>query len=234
MYKKFLKYFIEDELKIEVSDKTLTKFSTYEKLLREWNEKFNLTAILDDDGILEKHFIDSIYSIKYVDFSNKSLCDIGSGAGFPGIPLALLIPSLKVTLVESNGKKITFLNEIKKVLELNNVEVIQARAEELKDKKESFDLVTARAVTQLNVLSELSIPLLKVKGKLIAYKLYDVEEEVGHATRALKELDSKIDDIIKYHLPMSSDGRSLVIISKEKATKKRYPREYSQISKSPL
>ena len=233
MNKKFLKYFIEDELKIEVSDATLTKFSTYEKLLREWNEKFNLTAILDDDGILEKHFIDSIYSIKYVDFANKSLCDIGSGAGFPGIPLALLIPSLNVTLVESNGKKITFLNEMKKVLELDNVAVIQSRAEELKQ-RETFDYVSARAVTQLNVLSELSIPLLKVKGKLIAYKLYDVEEEVGHATRALKELDSKIDDIIKYHLPMSSDGRSLVIISKEKATKKRYPREYSQISKSPL
>lgn len=233
MNKKFLKYFIEDELKIEVSDETLTKFSTYEKLLREWNEKFNLTAILDDDGILEKHFIDSIYSIKYIDFNNKSLCDIGSGAGFPGIPLALLIPSLNVTLVESNGKKITFLNEMKKVLELDNVAVIQSRAEELKQ-RETFDYVSARAVTQLNVLSELSIPLLKVKGKLIAYKLYDVEEEVGHATRALKELDSKIDDIIKYHLPMSSDGRSLVIISKEKATKKRYPREYSQISKSPL
>ena len=234
MNKKFLEYFIKDELKLEVSDETLSKFSTYERLLREWNEKFNLTAILDDDGILEKHFIDSIYSIKYVDFLDKSLCDIGSGAGFPGVPLAILIPSLKVTLVESNGKKVTFLNELKKILELDNIEVIQARAEELKDKKETFDLVSARAVTQLNVLSELSIPLLKVKGKLVAYKLYDVEEEIGLATRALKELDSKIDDIFKYHLPMSSDGRSLVIISKEKATKKRYPREYSQISKSPL
>lgn len=234
MNKKFLEYFIKDELKLEVSDETLSKFSTYEKLLREWNEKFNLTAILDDDGILEKHFIDSIYSIKYVDFKDKSLCDIGSGAGFPGAPLAILIPSLKVTLVESNGKKVTFLNELKKILELDNVNVIQTRAEELKDKKEAFDLVTARAVTQLNVLSELSIPLLKIGGKLVAYKLYDVEEEVGHARRALKELDSKIDDIFKYHLPMSSDGRSLVIVSKEKATKKRYPREYSQISKSPL
>ena len=135
MNKKFLEYFIKDELKLEVSDETLFKFSTYERLLREWNEKFNLTAILDDDGILEKHFIDSIYSTKYVDFLDKSLCDIGSGAGFPGVPLAILIPSLKVTLVESNGKKVTFLNELKKILELDNIEVIQARAEELKTKE---------------------------------------------------------------------------------------------------
>lgn len=230
----YLSSFIKDNLHLDVSEDILLKFENYESLLKEWNEKFNLTAIIDDEGILEKHFIDSIYPIKYIDFKNKSLCDIGSGAGFPGLPLAILIPSLKVTLVESNGKKVSFLKELVNQLSLDNVDVIKARAEELKDKKGTFDYVSARAVTQLNVLNELAIPLLKVKGKLLAYKLYDVEEELANAKHALKELDSKVIDIYKYQLPISNDGRSLVVISKERATKKRYPREYSQISKSPL
>ena len=230
----YLSSFIIDNLHLDVSEDILLKFEKYESLLKEWNEKFNLTAIIDDEGILEKHFIDSIYPIKYINFKNKSLCDIGSGAGFPGLPLAILIPSLKVTLVESNGKKVSFLKELVNQLSLDNVGVIKARAEELKDKKGTFDCVSARAVTQLNVLNELAIPLLKVKGKLLAYKLYDVEEELANAKHALKELDSEVIDIFKYQLPISNDGRSLVVISKETATKKRYPREYSQISKSPL
>lgn len=234
MNKKYLSCFIKDNLHLDVSEDILLKFEKYESLLKEWNEKFNLTAIIDDEGILEKHFIDSIYPIKYIDFKNKSLCDIGSGAGFPGLPLAILVPSLKVTLVESNGKKVSFLKEVVNQLSLDNVDVIKARAEELKDKKGAFDYVSARAVTQLNVLNELAIPLLKVKGKLLAYKLFDVEEEIKAAKHALKELDSKVIDIFKYQLPISNDGRSLVVVSKEKATKKRYPREYSQISKSPL
>ncbi|MCR5332625.1 MAG: 16S rRNA (guanine(527)-N(7))-methyltransferase RsmG [Bacilli bacterium] len=232
MDKEYLESFIKNELHQEV-DGELLKFSLYEKLLKEWNEKFNLTAITDDEGILEKHFIDSIYPMKFVDFKNKSLCDIGTGAGFPGIPLAILNPSLKVTLVESNGKKVAFLNEVVNSLSLDNVIVVKSRAEEFKIREE-FDYVSARAVTQLNVLSELSIPLLKVNGELLAYKLFDVEEEVKNAFNALKVLDSKIERIEKYKLPISGDGRSLVIVRKLKATKKKYPRQFSEISSKPL
>ena len=233
MDKKYLANFIEKELSKSADEITLSKFEKYQSLLKEWNEKFNLTAILDDQGILEKHFIDSIYPVKFIDFANKSLCDIGSGAGFPGIPLAILNPTLKVTLVESNGKKVTFLNEVVKSLSLDNVNVIKSRAEEL-NIREAFDFVSARAVTELNVLSELSIPLLKVNGELLAYKLYDVEEELSRAKNALKLLDSKVKKVEKYNLPISGDGRSLVIIKKLKVTKKKYPREFSKISSKPL
>lgn len=233
MDKKYLANFIEKELSKSADEIILNKFEKYQSLLKEWNEKFNLTAILDDQGILEKHFIDSIYPVKFIDFANKSLCDIGSGAGFPGIPLAILNPSLKVTLVESNGKKITFLNEVVKSLSLDNVKVIKSRVEEL-NKREAFDFVSARAVTKLNVLSELSIPLLVVNGELLAYKLHDVEEELSRAKNALKLLDSKVEKVEKYNLPISGDGRSLVIIKKLKVTKKKYPREFSKISSKPL
>lgn len=233
MDKKYLANFIEKELSKSADEIILSKFEKYQSLLKEWNEKFNLTAILDDQGIIEKHFIDSIYPVKFIDFANKSLCDIGSGAGFPGIPLAILNPTLKVTLVESNGKKITFLNEVVKSLSLDNVKVIKSRVEEL-NKREAFDFVSARAVTKLNVLSELSIPLLVVNGELLAYKLHDVEEELSRAKNALKLLDSKVEKVEKYNLPISGDGRSLVIVKKLKVTKKKYPREFSKISSKPL
>ena len=233
MDKKYLKQFIENTLHLDVSDETLSKFEKYEALLKEWNSKFNLTAIRDDQGILEKHFIDSIYPMAFVDFKDKKLCDIGSGAGFPGVPLAIMNPSLTVVLVESNGKKTTFLNEVKNALGLENLHVLRLRVEVLRY-KEHFDFVTARAVTKLNILSELSIPLLKINGELLAYKLYDVENELSEAKNALKALDASLEDVKKYNLPISGDGRSLVIVKKNGKTKLRYPRTYSEISAKPL
>ena len=171
MDKTKLSSFIKDELKLDINEEIIDKFSLYEKLLLEWNEKFNLTAITKEDEILEKHFIDSIYPSKFVDFSKKGrLLDIGSGAGFPAIPLAILFPNIEFSLVESNGKKVSFLNEVRTSLKLNNVFILQSRVEDLKALRGEFDFVTARAVTQLNILLELSIPLLKVKGHLLAYK----------------------------------------------------------------
>ena len=234
MNKAYLKEFINSELKIDANDDILAKFERYESLLKEYNAKFNLTAIRDDEGVLEKHFIDSICSMKYVSFENKSLCDIGTGAGFPGMVLALLNPSLKVTLVESNGKKVSFLKIVKEELKLDNVEVLCARAEEMYGYKEKFDFVTARAVTQLNVLLELSIPLLKVGGELIAYKLADNDEEIKGATNALKVLNAKIVDNYKFNLPISNAPRSLIVIKKEKITESKYPRPFNQISKKGL
>ena len=216
-----------------LSKEVIEKFSKYRELLLEWNEKFNLTAITDLDEIEEKHFIDSLYLDKFVDVDHKSLLDVGTGAGFPGLALAIAHPSLKVTLLESNGKKISFLEEVVKELKLDNVIVVQSRAEEFFD-REHFDIVTARAVKELNILLELTIPFVKVGGVFVAYKSRSVDEEIKHAQNALKTLDLHRISKCEYNLPKSQDNRVLLVILKEKATKKRYPRSYSEIVKKPL
>lgn len=213
-----------------LSKEQINKFELYSKLLLEWNEKFNLTSITNKDEIVQKHFIDSIYLVKYVDLSNKSLLDVGSGAGFPGIPLAIVCPSVKITLLESNGKKVTFLKEVVKSLKLDNVSIIQARSEEL-NKKEQYDFVTARAVKQLNILLEISVHLLKVKGIFIAYK-GDAESELKEAEKAINKLSLEVFADYKYDL--SFGKRELILLSKLKATPNKYPRNYSLIIKSPL
>ena len=159
-----------------LSKEQIIKFEKYANLLLEWNEKFNLTAITKIDEIEEKHFVDSLYLDKYVELDNLRLLDVGSGAGFPGIPLAIAHPKLHVTLLESNGKKVSFLKEVIKQLELSNVDIIQGRAEEL-GKRESFDIVTARAVKELNILLEISYYLVKVGGVFVAYKSSSISED---------------------------------------------------------
>ena len=211
----------------------ISSFAKYRELLLSWNEKFNLTAITDLDEIEEKHFIDSLYLDKFVSLDNKTLLDVGSGAGFPGIPLAIAHPTLKVTLLESNGKKVTFLKEVVKELRLTNVEVVQARSEEF-SKRESFDIVTARAVKELNVLLEITFHLVKVGGFFVAYKSNNVDEEIKHASHCFKALEIEEFDRHEYKLPKSLDNRVLLVISKTKPTKKKYPRRYSEIVKSPL
>ena len=216
-----------------LSKEMISSFARYRDLLLEWNEKFNLTAITDLDEIEEKHFIDSLYLDKYVELENKSLLDVGSGAGFPGIPLAIAHPNLRVTLLESNGKKVSFLKEVVKDLKINNVDIIQGRVEEL-NKRESFDIVTARAVKELNILLEISFYLVKVGGVFIAYKSSAIDEEVTHAKRAYKLLEISKTEKHEYKLPKSQDNRVLLVIFKDKITKKKYPRNYSEIVKAPL
>ena len=216
-----------------LSKDIVSKFSKYRELLLKWNEKFNLTAITDEDEIEEKHFVDSLYLDKFISLENKTLLDVGSGAGFPGLPLAIAHPSLKVTLLESNGKKVTFLKEVIKELELKNAEVIQARAEEL-NKREQFDIVTARAVKELNILLELCFYMVKVGGSFIAYKSSNIDAEIKNATHAFKALEISKYTKHEYNLPKCLDNRVLLVILKEKVTKKKYPRHYSLISKSPL
>lgn len=234
MNKELIKKFIEEELKLNVNENTLSNFDIYEKLLLETNKKFNLTAIDDEESVLYKHFIDSLYAAKFFDFNNKTLCDLGTGAGFPGLVLAIMFPSLNVTLVEANGKKVSFLKEVTNELKLHNVEILNIRAEQLNNLKNSFDYVSARAMTRLNVLVELAIPLCKVNGKLLAYKLFDVENEILEAKNALKELDCKVNAVYKYELPNNIGKRSLLVIEKIKNTKKRFPRDFSKISSNPL
>lgn len=216
--------------KYGLSKEIISKFETYFSLLVEWNEKFNLTAITEQNEVYEKHFIDSLISEKYVDFAGKSLLDVGSGAGFPGIPLAIAHPDLEVTLLESNGKKITFLNEVVNKLNLDNVKVVQGRSEEFKGE---YDFVTARAVKQLNILLEISSHLIKVNGYFIAYK-GNATEEVKQAKKALGKLNLEIVGDYKYELPESKDNRELLVIRKFAKTPNKYPRLYSEIVNKPL
>lgn len=211
----------------------IEKFEQYISLLLEWNEKFNLTAITDRDEIEEKHFIDSIELVKYFDVKNKTLIDIGSGAGFPGIPLAIVEPTLKITLLEATGKRVTFLKEVVSKLNLKNVEVIQGRAEEL-GTREKYDIVTARAVKELNTLLEISFYLLKVNGTFIAYKSSNIDNEIENAKHAFKCLQISDYKKFEYSLPKSKDMRVLLGILKKNKTLKKYPRHYSDIVKSPL
>ena len=216
-----------------LNDKQISIFEKYLSLLLEWNEKFNLTAITDKDEIEEKHFIDSIELVKYFDVKNKTLLDVGSGAGFPGIPLAIVEPTLKVTLLETTGKRVTFLREVIKQLGLSNVEVVQGRAEEQKE-REKYDIVTARAVKELNILLELCFYQVKVGGTFIAYKSSGVDKEINNAKHAFKAL--QIDEYKKfdYFLPKSKNSRVFLGILKKNKTQKKYPRRYSEIIKQPL
>ena len=217
----------------DLNQKQVQLFEKYLELLLEWNEKFNLTAIVEKSQIEEKHFADSLYLLKYFSLKDKSLLDVGSGAGFPGIPLAIVEPTAKITLLESNGKKVTFLKEVVGQLQLSNVEIIQGRAEEL-NLREKFDYVTARAVKELNVLLELSFYMVKVGGSFLAYKSSNIDNEIANATHAFKCL--AIDNYKKYEycLPKSKDTRVLFEVLKESKTQKKYPRRYSEIVKQPL
>ena len=220
-----------DEFRL--NETQISKFEKYLELLLEWNEKFNLTAITDKDEIEEKHFIDSIELVKFFDVKNKTLLDVGSGAGFPGIPLAIVEPTLNIPLLESNGKRVSFLREVVKELDLKNVEIIQGRSEEL-GTREKYDIVTARAVKELNVLLEITFYLVKVGGYFIAYKSSGVDEEILNAKHAFKCL--QIDEYKKfdYFLPKSKNSRVFLGILKKNKTQKKYPRRYGEITKQPL
>ena len=216
-----------------LNEQQISKFLRYLELLLEWNEKFNLTAITDKDEIEEKHFIDSIELIKFFDVKNKTLLDVGSGAGFPGIPLAIVEPTLKITLLESNGQRVSFLREVVNDLDLKNVDIIQGRSEEL-GTREKYDIVTARAVKELNILLEITFYLVKVGGYFIAYKSSGIDEELLNAKHAFKCL--QIDEYKKfeYFLPKSKNSRVFLGILKKNKTQKKYPRRYGEITKQPL
>lgn len=216
-----------------LSKEQISKFERYLELLLEWNEKFNLTAITDKDEIEEKHFIDSISLLKFKDLKNKTLLDVGSGAGFPGIPLAIAEPKLHVTLLETTGKRVKFLQEAVKELKLTNVDIIQGRAEEQKD-REKYDFVTARAVKELNILLELCFYMVKVGGSFVAYKSLGVDEEISNAKHAFKCLEISKYNKFEYKLPKSENSRVFLDILKEKKTQKKYPRKYAEIIKQPL
>ncbi|MCW1815448.1 16S rRNA (guanine(527)-N(7))-methyltransferase RsmG [Streptococcus agalactiae] len=223
---------------ITLTDKQKKQFETYFRLLVEWNEKINLTAITDKEEVYLKHFYDSIAPILqgYIDNSSLSILDIGAGAGFPSIPMKILYPEIDITIIDSLNKRINFLNILANELELSGVHFFHGRAEDFgQDKvfRAKFDIVTARAVARMQVLAELTIPFLKVNGRLIALKAAAAEEELISAEKALKTLFSQVTVNKNYKLP-NGDDRNITIVSKKKETPNKYPRKAGTPNKKPL
>lgn len=229
--KKFIDFLNNN--KINYTEEMLEQLKIYKSLLQESNEKFNLTAIVEDKEIYLKHFCDSLLLLNYIKFNDyKSLVDIGTGAGLPGIVLKIFVPNIHVFLIESNGKKCSFLQIVKEKLQLNNLDIINSRAEEYAIKNiDKYDIAVSRAVAPLNILTELCLPLVKETGIFVAMK-GKVEEEVLSAEKIIKKLNGEIIDIKNYKLPILEHDRSIVVIKKVGNNPKGYPRKYSEILKS--
>lgn len=221
---------------IFVSESQIESLKQYMALLKEWNKVMDLTAICDDEGIIEKHFYDSLVSSNIVKYSNQTLLDVGTGAGFPGLVLKIVYPELKVTLLEPTLKRCKFLEAVIEKLDIKDCKVINKRAEEFinDNMREQCDLVTARAVSRLNVLLELTIPFVKVNGLFIALKGKNSRDELKDAENALKVLDVKLVNSYKLTLPSEQESREVLLFKKEKETNNKYPRNYGTIKKKPL
>lgn len=237
-----------EELHIKLSEEQADQFITYYELLTEWNSFMNLTAITDFDEVFKKHFIDSLSLIKAEEdifrFTGKDLkkdaltvIDVGTGAGFPGIPLKIAFPNLEITLLDSLNKRIKFLNEVIEKLKLKGITAVHGRAEDFAGKESyraCFDLALSRAVANMSTLSEYCIPFVKVKGLFIPYKSEKVSDELANANNALSILGGSIINQVEYMLPESDYYRNLVIVEKKKDTPKKYPRKAGLPSKEPL
>ncbi|HHX79137.1 MAG TPA: 16S rRNA (guanine(527)-N(7))-methyltransferase RsmG [Acholeplasmataceae bacterium] len=223
-------------IKYDLSSFQLKQFEMYYELLVSENKKYNLTSIIDKKEVYIKHFSDSLEIINVIDFTQiATLCDIGSGAGFPGIPLKIKYPELKLFIVEANGKKALFLKMVVDLLELKDVYILNERSEELDFKyRDYFDLVVARAVSNLQILMEICLPYVKVEGNFIAMKSSNYEDEIEKSQKGLKKLKSSIFAIKLYTLDEEMGDRALIIISKNEKTSIDYPRRYAVIKKSPL
>ena len=231
-------YTLLAEQNIILTDQQKAQFERYFQLLVEWNEKINLTAITEKEEVYLKHFYDSIAPILQGLIENQEikLLDIGAGAGFPSLPMKILYPQLDVTIIDSLNKRINFLQFLAEELGLEEVHFYHGRAEDFaQDKKfrAQFDIVTARAVARMQVLSELTIPYLKVGGKLLALKASNAPEELTEAKNALNLLFSKVEDNINYTLP-NGDPRYITIVEKKKETPNKYPRKAGMPNKRPL
>ena len=223
---------------IELSDRQLEQFATYFQTLVEWNEKINLTALTSEADVYLKHFYDSISAAFYYDFNEVvHICDVGAGAGFPSIPLKICFPHLHISIVDSLNKRIGFLNHLADQLELDNVTFYHSRAEDFgKNAKyrETFDVVMARAVARMSVLSELCLPLSKIKGSFIAMKGAQANEELADAGKAIQTLGGKVSMTQTFSLPQEDSERSIVIVNKDRKTPKKYPRKAGTPNKDPI
>jgi len=223
---------------LQLSKEQYEKFLIYMKLLQEWNENINLTAIVEDEDIIKKHFIDSIKVFSRDEFKNAStLIDVGTGAGFPGLPIAIMRDDITVTLLDSLNKRVNFLNTVVNKLGLSNVTAIHSRAEDgARDNKlrEKFDIATSRAVANMSVLSELCLPYVKIGGSFIALKGPSVEQEINESRGAIKILGGELIDICEVNIEDTELRHNLVIVKKTKQCSKVYPRKAGSITKDPL
>ena len=223
------------KINIELSDRQLEQFEIYFKFLIEYNQYINLTAITEEEDVYIKHFYDSILVGQVLDLTTvNSICDVGSGAGFPSIPLKIVYPHLNVTIVDGLDKRITFLKQLVSKLGLTSVNLVHGRAEEYaKDHRESFDMVTARAVARANILNELCIPLVKVGGNFVSMKGKNAEEEINEGN-SLSILKGKIINQAEYYLPKEESKRVLIVINHFEKCPNKYPRAFASIKKNPL
>ena len=225
-----------NEFDIKINDEQIKSFEKYMNLLLEWNEKINLTAITQPEEIKLKHFVDSLTVLKYINEDDKVI-DIGTGAGFPGIPLKIMNKNTKITLLDSLNKRINFLNIVIEKLDLSNIQAIHGRAEEIARNKlyrEKYDVAVSRAVANLSTLTEYMLPFVKVGGKCICMKGANVNEELERAQNAIKELGGEIERVDNFYLSDNDNERNIIVIKKIKKTKSKYPRKAGTPSKEPL
>ncbi len=221
---------------MNIDEEKAKKFQKYKDLLLEWNNKINLTAITEENEIILKHFIDSCTILKYIE-DNQKIIDIGTGAGFPGIPLKIMNESLKITLVDSLKKRVNFLNEVISELKLENIEGIHSRAEDLgrdNNYREKYDVATSRAVANLSTLLEYLMPFVKVNGICICMKGPNIEEELNEAKKAINELSGKLEGVYNFKLPNSDIERNIIIVRKVDKIKLKYPRKAGMPAKEPI
>ena len=221
---------------MNIDEEKAKKFQKYKDLLLEWNNKINLTAITEENEIILKHFIDSCTILKYIE-DNQKIIDIGTGAGFPGIPLKIMNESLKITLVDSLNKRVNFLNEVISELKLENIEGIHSRAEDLgrdNNYREKYDVATSRAVANLSTLLEYLMPFVKVNGICICMKGPNIEEELNEAKKAINELSGKLEGVYNFKLPNSDIERNIIIVRKVDKIKLKYPRKAGMPAKEPI
>ena len=223
------------DLSFNIDEEKIKKFEEYSKILVEWNEKMNLTAVTDPEGIAVKHFLDSIAPLNEIGFKeNSKVIDVGTGAGFPGIPIKIMREDLNFTFMDSLQKRINFLNEVSTKISLKDSEFIHARAEEAgKEKKfrEKFDYAVSRAVANMKVLCEYCLPFVKVGGVFVAFKQFEVDEEIEEAKAMIGNLGGKISDIKKVNIPQSDIVRKIVLVEKINETPPQFPRRFNKIKK---
>lgn len=222
---------------IQLTDRMSEQFQLYETLLLEWNTRMNLTAITDPIGIRDKHFLDSLSCVLPLQGQTGRVIDIGTGAGFPGLPIKIAQPQLEVTLLDALNKRVSFLSEVIQRLGLHGIEAVHGRAEECSRKsvhRERYDFAFARAVARLNVLCEYCLPYVKVGGLFISQKGADFEQEVAESSQALKKLGSVVEEILPVSIPDTDFQRALIIIRKTQPTPTIYPRHSAKIDKAPL
>lgn len=226
-----------NDLGIQLNDLQKQQFITYYELLIQWNELMNLTAITEFTQVLEKHFLDSLSIVQLLTPNQENILDMGTGAGFPGIPIKIAFPHIKITLLDSLNKRINFLNEVIGQLGLNNTEAIHGRSEDLGQKKEYreiYDICVSRAVAKLSSLSEYCLPFVRIGGCFIPYKSGNIQEELTMSERALQILGARIEKVTNFNLPGTDMERTLLLIRKTKLTPGKYPRSAGKPTKEPI